>query len=176
MLPQVCMFLAMICLTSRSRCRALKLAAIGLSLMSLSACSIPINDRGNMPKANALAQIKPGVTNKQSVTRLLGSPSSIAVFNNNTWYYIGHKTKDIAFLKPEVLSQEVVAIHFNKKGVVTAIDRKNLKNAQAVTPNPNKTPAQGRKFTFLEQLIGNFGKFDNTRSTRTPGAPNPGAP
>ncbi len=129
-----------------------------------------------MPKADALAQIKPGVTDKQSVTRLLGSPSSIAVFNNDTWYYIGRKTKDIAFLKPEVLAQEVVAIHFNKKGVVTAIDRKNLKNAQAMTPNPNTTPAQGRKFTFLEQLIGNFGKFDNTKNTGTPGGPNTGAP
>lgn len=153
--------------------RGLRLLLIGFGLSALTACSIPVNDLGNSPKPDALAQIKPGVTDKQQVIKLIGSPSTVASFDDNVWYYISRQTKQVAFLKPDVLKQKVVIVHFNDKGIVTAIDRKGLKDARVMTPNPNATPAQGRKFTFLEQLIGNFGKFNNS-SPSTPGSPNPG--
>ena len=48
---------------------------------------------------------------------------------------------------------------------------------QRLTPNPDATPAPGREFTFLEQLIGNFGKFNSAGSGgNTPGGPNTGGP
>ncbi|MGH7034997.1 MAG: outer membrane protein assembly factor BamE [Stellaceae bacterium] len=150
-------------------CRFLVLAAT----LSLSACGFPIDDRGNLPKADLLSQIKPGVTDKQTVTRLIGSPSAVAAFDNKTWYYISRETKQVAFLKPELLDQQVVIVQFDDKGIVSAVDHRGLKDAQAVKPNPKATPAQGRKFTFLEQLIGNFGKFNNSPAA-TPGGPNPG--
>jgi len=153
--------------------RKFRLLALVLGLSALTACSIPVNDRGNLPKPDALAQIKPGVTDKQTVTRLVGTPSATAAFDANTWYYISRETKQVAFLKPELLDQQVVIIRFDDKGIVTAVDRKGLHDAQAMTPNPNATPAQGREFTFLEQLIGNFGKFNNSKAS-TPGGPNPG--
>jgi outer membrane protein assembly factor BamE (lipoprotein component of BamABCDE complex) len=157
----------------RKRRLGLRHIVLGLALGALAACSVPVNDRGDLPKPDALTQIKPGVTDKQTVRRLIGSPSTVASFDDNIWYYISSQTKQIAFLKPEVLDQKVVIIHFDPKGVVTAVDERGLKDAKAVTPNPNATPAQGRKFTFLEQLIGNFGKFNNSTAS-TPGGPNPG--
>jgi outer membrane protein assembly factor BamE (lipoprotein component of BamABCDE complex) len=152
--------------TPSSRYLAFKGFAFALSLAMLTSCSIPVDQQGNIPKPSALAQIKPGVSNKQTVTRLLGSPSSVASFNGNTWYYIGR----------DILNQQVVAIHFNKSGVVTGVEHKDLQDAEAVTPNPNSTPSEGRQFTFLEQLIGNFGKFNNTKTNNTPGGPNTGGP
>lgn len=148
-----------------------------LALAALAGCDFPVFDRGNLPKADALTQIKPGVTDKAEVRHLLGTPSSIAAFDKNTWYYISKKEEDIAFLRPEILDQEVYAIRFNDKGIVTDVSHKGLKDARAVTPNPNVTPAQGRPFTFLEQLIGNFGKFGNGGGpTSTPGGPSTGGP
>ena len=149
---------------------------LGLGLMALTGCNIPTTQRGNLPKTDALQQVKPGETDKQTVTRLLGTPSTVPTFDDKTWYYISRETKQIAFLKPEVLDQQVVAIRFDDNGIVKEIDRKSLKDARDVTPNPNATPAQGREFTFLEQLIGNFGKFNNSKSTSTPGGPNTGGP
>lgn len=142
------------------RRRTARLLAVCLALTALTACSIPISDRGNLPKPDALQQIKPGVSDKATVTRLLGTPSTTAAFDSNIWYYISRETEQVAFLDPRVLDQQVVVINFDDKGVVTAIGHKGLSDAQAVTPNPNATPAQGREFTFLEQLIGNFGKFN----------------
>jgi outer membrane protein assembly factor BamE (lipoprotein component of BamABCDE complex) len=146
------------------RHRAAYLFAVCLGLTALTACSIPTTERGNLPKPEALQQIKPGVTDKETVARLLGTPSTTAAFDGSTWYYISRETKQIAFLDPRVLDQQVVVVNFDDKGVVTAVDHKGLSDAQAVTPNPNATPAPGREFTFLEQLIGNFGKFNNSDS------------
>lgn len=167
------MFGAMIDRRPPLRYQALRPFAIALLLASLSGCGIPVSDRGNLPKPDLMAQVKPGVTDKASVKALLGTPSSIASFDTNTWYYISKQEKQIAFLKPEVLDQEVYAIHFDDKGIVTDISHKGLHDAQAMTPNPNETPSQGREFTFLEQLIGNFGKFNAGGSGKDTG---PGSP
>lgn len=127
--------------------------------LALAACSIPVDQRGNLPEKAALEQIKPGVTDKATVTRLLGSPSSIAAFDPNTWYYISQKTKNVAFFKTELIDQEVVAIDFDKEGLVRDVRHRGMEDRQEITPNPNATPAPGREFSFIEQLIGNFGKF-----------------
>ncbi len=133
----------------------------GAIIMTLGACNIPVDQRGNLPKPDALDQIKVGETDKATATRILGTPSSIAAFDQDTWYYISRETKTIAFMKPEVLDQQVVVIHFDKNGVVDNLGRKTKQDAQALNPDPNATPAPGREFTFLEQLIGNFGKFNS---------------
>jgi outer membrane protein assembly factor BamE (lipoprotein component of BamABCDE complex) len=168
------MFESMIPLASVTRYPALRFFALSLGLIALTACNIPSTQRGNLPKPDALDQIKPGVTDKQTVTRLLGTPSSTAAFDTNTWYYISHETKQVAFLEPTLLDQQVVAIRFDDNGIVVGIDRKGMGDAQTITPNPNATPAQGREYTFLEQLIGNFGKFNSDKDNGTPGGPKTG--
>ncbi len=127
--------------------------------LTLAACSIPVDQRGNLPEKAALEQIKPGITDKATVTRLLGSPSTIATFDPNTWYYVSQKTKNVAFFDTELLDQEVVAIDFDKDGLVRDIRHRGMQDRQEITPDPNATPAPGREFSFIEQLIGNFGKF-----------------
>lgn len=132
---------------------------LAASLSALAGCANPVDQRGNLPEAAALEQIKPGVTDKATVTRLLGSPSSIAQFNADTWYYISKKEKSVAFFKPEVLDQQVTIVDFNQDGLVRDIRHRGMADRQMVTPNPNFTPAPGREFSFIEQLLGNFGKF-----------------
>jgi outer membrane protein assembly factor BamE (lipoprotein component of BamABCDE complex) len=157
---------------SRLLCRA-ALAALALAL---GACSIPIDQRGNLPEKSALAQIQPGVSDKATVTRLIGSPSSIATFDDTTWYYISQKSKSIAFFKPDLLDQEVVAIDFGKDGLVRDVRHRGMQDAQLITPNPNATPAPGREFSFIEQLIGNFGKFSGKGPGPGGGAAGGGGP
>lgn len=154
----------------------LQLLAAVLLALTLAACDVPVDPRGNLPTPEELSQIKPGVTDKATVTRILGSPSSIAAFDGATWYYISQKTKEVAFFKPELVDQEVVAVDFDKDGVVTGIRRRGLNDRVAVVPNPNATPAPGREFGFWQQLIGNFGRFSGTEGTATQPGGGPGGP
>jgi len=131
--------------------------------LALASCGMPVDQRGNQPDPKVLAQITPGQTDKATVTRLIGTPSSVAAFDPNTWYYISQKTKDAAFFKTDVLDQQVTTITFDQDGVVKTIDNRGMQDAQAVTPNPNITPTNGRDFSTIEQFLGNFGKFVNKK-------------
>ncbi len=144
--------------------------AIALTLVG---CSPPVDLRGNDPDKAAMAAIRPGVTDKASVTKLLGSPSSVATFDPNTWYYISQKTQEIAFFKPSLEDEKVVTISFDSKGVVQRVAYLGMKQHEDVEPNPDATPAPGREFTVLEQLIGNFGRFSSPQGGSEGEGPNP---
>lgn len=142
------------------------LFALGLAL-ALNACAPPVDLRGNNPDQGTMKEIKPGVTDKASVTQLLGSPSSVASFDNNTWYYISQETRNTAFFKPEIMDQRVVSINFDDKGVVKNVAYADMKDREEIVPNPKATPAPGREFTILEQLVGNFGRFAAPSATNS---------
>jgi outer membrane protein assembly factor BamE (lipoprotein component of BamABCDE complex) len=156
--------------TSRvSLSRAVALAGAGMIAVTLASCGPPDDLRGNDPDKKVMSGITPGVTDKASVTRLLGSPSTVATFDPNTWYYVSQETQNVAFFKPRLKDERVVSISFDKKGVVTRVAYLDMKDHREVLPNGDKTPAPGREFTLLEQLIGNFGRFSGS----APGASGP---
>jgi outer membrane protein assembly factor BamE (lipoprotein component of BamABCDE complex) len=126
----------------------------------LAGCTISVDQRGNLPDPDKLAEIKPGTTTKEQVVKVLGTPSSASTFNDDTWYYISRKTKQVAFFSPTVLDQQVYIVDFNDQGIVKNIDHRTLADGEPVTPAPGATPAPGRELTFLEQIIGNMGKFN----------------
>jgi len=128
---------------------------------TLAACSTTVEQRGNLPPPEEIAQIHPGKTTKDQVVKILGTPSSVGVFNDKNWYYISSRTKQFSFLDPKVLDQQVFVVDFNDDGVVKAIDHKTLQDGKEVVPIARATPAPGRELSFLEQLVGNLGKFNS---------------
>src|ERR1700676_2328573 len=129
----------------------------------LGAGSPTVSARGNLPTASQLSEIKPGVPEKATVTRVLGSPSTVASFDDTTWYYISQKTEELAFFKPEVRDPEVVAVSFDKDGTVKDVQNLRSKSPRGIEPVARTTPAPGKELSFIEQLLGNFGRF-NTNS------------
>ena len=136
----------------------LRLAAAVVAIM-LAGCAVSEDLRGNLPDPDKLAEVHPGTTTKEQVVKILGSPSSESTFDDDTWYYISRKTKQVAFFQPEVLDQQVFVVDFDDKGVVKDLNHKTLADGVAITPAPGATPAPGRELSFLEQLIGNVGRF-----------------
>ena len=53
--------------------------------LAAAGCTAHIDHHGKLPDPEQMAKIKPGVQDKEEVLRLIGSPSSIAVFDENTW-------------------------------------------------------------------------------------------
>jgi outer membrane protein assembly factor BamE (lipoprotein component of BamABCDE complex) len=135
------------------------LAAISASL-ALVGCSTDVEQRGKLPPPDEVAQIHPGKTTKDDVVKILGTPSSVGAFSDKDWYYISTRTKQFSFFDPKVLDQEVYVVDFNDQGVVKAVDRKTLKDGKEIVPVARATPAPGRELSFLEQLVGNLGKFN----------------
>ena len=136
-------------------------ACIALSIAGLMAgCIAEVDQRGHLPTPDKMAEIQPGSTTKEDVVKILGTPSSTGVFDDKSWYYISKRTSQIAFLSPETLDQQVYVIDFDDKGVVKDVEHKGLDDGRSITPAPGATPSPGRELTFLEQIIGNVGRFN----------------
>ena len=142
----------------------LRLAGVALAIM-LAGCAVSEDQRGHLPDPDRLAQIQPGVTTKEQVVKILGTPSSSSTFDDDVWYYISRKTKQIAFFSPTVLDQQVYIVDFDSQGVVKDLGHKTLADAESITPAAGATPSPGRELSFMEQLIGNIGRFGGSSAS-----------
>ncbi|BCX17812.1 MAG: outer membrane protein assembly factor BamE [Geminicoccaceae bacterium] len=154
--------------------RFARLAGVpALALVVLAACSPTISNHGHRLDTTRLEQIRPGVTSREEVRRLLGSPSTMATLDDGTWYYVAQRTERANFYSERLVEQEVVAIRFDARGIVERIDRNGLESAQAVVPVADKTPTRGNELTLLEQVVSNIGRFNTPTDplTRRQGQP-----
>ncbi len=135
------------------------LCAFAFLGLAVSACSPSVATRGNLTDPDRLAEIKAGESRRDDVAGILGTPTSVGTFDPNVWYYIGQKTEKIAFFQPSVLERRVVIVHFDDAGVVREIKQLDESNAQDIEVVDRATPTAGREMGFLEQMLGNVGRF-----------------
>jgi len=146
---------------AETRQRGRGVLAIVAAAALLQSCTPAVETRGVLPDATTVAELKPGVSQRDDVTRILGTPSATATFDKETWYYIGEKTEAIAFFKPEVLEHKVLIVRFNKDGVLEDLRQVDAtKQGKDVDLVLRETPTKGKELTIIQQLIGNVGRFN----------------
>lgn len=139
-----------------------------VTVVGLAGCSPTVDVRGFVPNALALKQIKPGVDNRESVRRMLGTPTSTDPFRDTTWLYISRRTQTVAFYQPLLLEQSVVAVDFDPKGIVAKVDQYDMKDGKRVDIVARETPTRGRELTVLGQMFSNLGRFNSKGSSQLP--------
>jgi outer membrane protein assembly factor BamE (lipoprotein component of BamABCDE complex) len=128
-----------------------------------TACTPMVQTHGYRLDPERMAQVEPGRTTREEVLQLLGSPSSIATFDQSTWYYITQRTERMSFYQDEVVAQDVVAIRFDDQGTVEEIGARGIDDAREVTLVERETPTSGNELSAIEQFIGNIGRFNMPR-------------
>jgi outer membrane protein assembly factor BamE (lipoprotein component of BamABCDE complex) len=130
-----------------------------LLLPALTGCAT-IDIRGHEIDPEQLAKIEVGVTTKEQVSKMLGTPSSVSTFGNNTWYYMFEETARRAFLSPSVLKSNITRIEFDAQNRVQSLDSLTEKDMQVVSHITRQEPTAGHSFGVLEQIFGNVGRFN----------------
>lgn len=125
----------------------------------VAACSPTLESHGNIPDPEIVKSVRIGKSNREQVTEMLGSPSAIATFDKESWYYIGKQTSQFAFLEPELIQRKVLVIRFDDKGIVRQVEHLTKEDGRDVQIVERKTPTHGRELTLIEQLVGNVGRF-----------------
>ncbi len=148
----------------KNRARWKSLVCVLALAAGLAACAPRVDFRGAKIDEDALKSIQAGVSNQNQIATLLGSPSTTSTFDQwgTTWYYISAETEAVAFLAPETIDQQVLSIAFDKEGKVKEVKRYGMKDGRQVDFVSRETPTKGREITVLEQLLGNFGRFNNS--------------
>jgi len=127
------------------------LAGLGLAALA-AACNPIVDNLGNRTLKENVEQIQVGSTTKIEVQRLLGSPSNVAAFDENTWYYISARQVQLAFLKPRTTEQAVLAIRFDQAGIVREMKTLGTEDAQDTTYVDRTTPTRGGEPGVLRAL------------------------
>lgn len=137
--------------------------AVILPLIMLTSCLKSNRHVGYSTKAEDVNKIEVGATRKAVVKRILGTPSAVSSYGNETWYYISTEEEFIAFLKPKIKSQDILAIEFDEYQTVSNITNLNENDARNVSINGDATKTFARNETILQQLLGNVGRFNTNR-------------
>ncbi len=145
-----------------------RILSVLLVFTAVSGCIKTIEDQGYATNFSEIANIDTAILTKEQVTAKLGSPSTVSSFGDETWYYIKAKTERVAFLKPEAISREVLAITFDKEGAIKDVEHYTLKDGRKIAFAKDTTPTEGNELTLGKQLLGNLGRFNPT-GTKVPG-------
>ncbi len=149
-------------LPARDR-RPVRAAVLLLVAASLSGCMYfrPVRQsRGNLIDNIDFAQLQPGSSTRADVTSIIGTPTTRATFDDNTWIYVGEVTKLTVAGFPGIIRQEVVVLNFDGNGTLRSVHKMTGKDAVRVAMVSRTTPSPGSEASFLQQVVGNVGRYN----------------
>jgi len=147
--------------TVRSSGRALFIAGLVGAPLALVGCNSSSNvlSHGYQLSEESLALVPEG-SSREQVLLSLGTPSTTQGRANGaeTFYYISQKKKrSIAFAKPKVVDQRVLAIYMNSDNTVEQIANYGLKDGKVFDFVARVTPSGGKDLSFIGQLLSSGG-------------------
>ena len=99
-------------------------------------------------------ELVPVGSSREQVLLALGSPSTTATFDNEVFYYISQKrVRPVAFMNPQIVDQQVMAVYFNDEGRVDNIAHYGLKDGKVFDFVSRTTPTGGKDQSFVGQLL-----------------------
>src|SRR3569623_71230 len=129
--------------------RKLAFAAVACALLASGGAPITAYHGFQAVEANP-KDVQVGVDSKATVSERLGSPSAVASFEPNTWYYISAVTDQVAFRRPVTRKRDIVANSFSKTNdQVEKVDTYTLKDGRIIAYNGRTTPTRGRRPYWL---------------------------
>ena len=157
---------------------------LGLALVAVyllvASCTREVQVHGNLPDPEVVGEIEPGRHSRDDVFRMIGSPSTLSAMSamsstqDRKWYYVGQRTSQYAFYKPEVLERSVLLVTFDEQGLVDETLLYTLEDGQVIKPVSRITETQGEEVTILQELLGNLGRFPGNQAPTTGGGRTPG--
>ena len=129
-----------------------------------------MDTRGHSAEAVDLKQIIIGQAGPEDVTALLGSPTTTSNFGEDIWYYITQKQERVGIFAPEVTEQHIIAVQFDADKKVKELGEFTKEDGKPVQMVSKTTPTEGHSVTFMEQMMGNLGRFNSPGRAGAAGA------
>lgn len=98
--------------------------------------------------------LAPVGSSREQVLLSLGTPSATATFDTEVFYYISQQRKrTIAFMKPSLVSQTVLAVYMDKDGNVARLANYQMQDGRVFDMISRTTPTGGVELTFIQRLL-----------------------
>lgn len=139
--------------------RIIKFLLVATLSVALSSCLSKVISHGYPEDERLVEKLQIGTTTSTQAAEILGDPSSKATFDPNTWYYISTKMKAVGFLKPTVIKEQVMRLHFKNDKLDEVAFFDNL-NSKPIVFNKDKSLVKGDDSGVLKDFFHNFGRFN----------------
>lgn len=140
---------------------AFLIAALSAPVLLAGCTTGEVLHSGYVADKESLELVPEGSSREQALLTL-GTPSTTATFDNEVFYYISQKrTRSVAFQKPRLVEQNILAIYFNKDGVVERRANYAMQDGKVFDTISRTTPTGGKDLTFLQQLLSGVGSSGN---------------
>ncbi len=137
--------------------RSVLIAGLLLTPLGLVGCNSTDNvlTHGYQLSEETLALVPEG-SSREQVLLSLGTPSTTLTRNDGgeTFYYISlKKTRPVAFARPRVVDQRVLALYLSEENTVQQIANYGLKDGKVFDFVGRVTPTGGKDLSFIGQLL-----------------------
>jgi len=129
-------------------------------LIALNACVSKVDKRGYMFDMSDHNLLQEGITSKERVLKIMGSPTLISDLDSDeAWIYYAEDLKRLLFFKPDVISRDVLVVRFNEAGTIRELSRIDLNDEEKKLQfAANFTNVESRKIGLLKSLFSNVGQ------------------
>jgi len=129
-------------------------------LIALNACVSKLDKRGYMFDMSDHNLLQEGITSKERVLKIMGSPTLISDLDSDeAWIYYAEDLKRLLFFKPDVISRDVLVVRFNEVGTIRELSRIDLNDEEKKLQfAANFTNVESRKIGLLKSLFSNVGQ------------------
>lgn len=138
----------------------LRTALATILLVGVVGCAAIFTNHGYAPTELELEEVIVGVDNRASVEETIGRPASTGVLTESGWYYVSSRVRHFTYRPAEVIDRQLVAVTFNKRGIVENIERFALEDGRVVALNRRVTKTGIKGVSFIKQMLGNVGRVD----------------
>ena len=139
--------------------RSVRITILLLALSILTSCVNNFNYSGLKVNEDDIKIIKKSKYDMGQVATLLGAPTLSSQLGNETWFYIYSVTNKVAFFKPELVDEEIVAIEFTKNGKFMSLAHYDKEAIMDLATVSDTTPTFGTKANPVQQILRNIQKY-----------------
>lgn len=129
-------------------------------IFAINSCSPSIDKHGFMFEYSDHELLQEGITTKERVLKMMGSPTLVSDFDNQeAWIYFSEDLKRFLFFKPKVVQRKILLLRFkddtisNLQTFDLSNESKNLKFASEFTV------VDSHKIGFFKSIFSNVGQI-----------------
>ncbi|MGX6960842.1 MAG: outer membrane protein assembly factor BamE [Rickettsia endosymbiont of Pentastiridius leporinus] len=130
-------------------------------LFSLNGCQT-IETRGQAIEDFTLKELESKKLSKTEVISLIGTPTMVPEYSQDTWYYVERVMSQRAWLNPKIVKQRIVKITFDNRSFMQGIEVINDSHRQDLEVVSEYTKTYGTELNGLQKFVKNLGRFNKT--------------
>lgn len=103
--------------------------------------------------------VQEGITSKERVLKIMGSPTIISNLDEETWIYYSEDSVKVLFFIPDIKERTILTFKFDKSEIVKDLERFNLSDEnQQMKFTSQYTEVSSNKIGFFKSIFSNVGQ------------------